>query len=708
MWRSRLALVLVLALALSTVVIAPVQAQTIRVIVDGSPVFFDQPPVSIGGRVLVPVRGVFERMGATVQWNPMTNTVLAVRGTTQIQLMIGSRQAYVNGVLVTLDVPAMVINGRTLVPLRFISESLGATVDWDEASRTVLITSSGVARPPVTRPPVVQPPQPPSPGQSVIEGTVFRVDVNTTPQRLYVQRGDQIFTIFITPNTAITRVNATTGQGGAVSLADVRVGDQVTVTVDAQNQAILVRVQTREVSGRIDAVAGRTIVLSSGQVYQLADGARILVNGREVSAADLRAGMDVTLRLSASGQVVEVSAQAAQPPAGTVTIASLTHNASRPLRVGETLTVTLRGTAGGTATFDVFGIAQGVPMNAVSAGVYQGSYTVRSGENIVNAAIFGHLRVAGVEAVPVQAASAVTIDTLAPVITDRAPEPNSVVANSRPNILITYMDQGSGVNPGASALIVNGQNVTSRATVTATAMAYAPQENLSGTVTVQVVLRDRAGNEAADSFRFTIGVPQGSLIRAVTLNPTTPLQPGQTLTVTALGESGAQAFFSIEGVVDSVPMVEVAGQPGVYVGQYLVRAQDNVQNARVFVTFTRAGVTQRMEASSQVTLLSQQTPAPTITSPAAGSRVGAPIVVRGTAQPGAQVVVRVDYEGSLLLFSVRGTYGEVATTADASGNWSVSMNPTIRIPNAQLTITAVAIDAAGRRSAPVRVQVTQI
>jgi hypothetical protein len=61
----------VIALTLSLAVgmmSAPAQAQSIRVVIDGSPVFFDQPPASIGGRVLVPLRGVFERLGAFVQW----------------------------------------------------------------------------------------------------------------------------------------------------------------------------------------------------------------------------------------------------------------------------------------------------------------------------------------------------------------------------------------------------------------------------------------------------------------------------------------------------------------------------------------------------------------------------------------------------------------------------------------------------------------
>ncbi|MGH2361418.1 MAG: copper amine oxidase N-terminal domain-containing protein [bacterium] len=126
-----------------------VSAQAVRVLVDGDEVAFDQPPIIMGSRVLVPLRGIFEKMGATVDWTASTRTVEAARGNTLVVLKIGSRIARVNDRPVTLDVPAMVVRSRTLVPLRFISESLGANVEWREEARTVLISSPGqpVAQP---------------------------------------------------------------------------------------------------------------------------------------------------------------------------------------------------------------------------------------------------------------------------------------------------------------------------------------------------------------------------------------------------------------------------------------------------------------------------------------------------------------------------------------------------------------------------------
>lgn len=704
MWKARFAIILALAMTGSLVSVAPVEAQAIQVLVDSTQVFFDQPPVVVGGRVLVPLRGVFERLGAFVQWNPVNNSVLAGRGSTQVQLTIGSTQAFVNGRAVLLDVPAMIVRGRTLVPLRFVSEAMGARVDWDPSSRTVMIFSAPAARPP--RPPVPPPVVQPPPSQSVIEGTVFRVD--PAERRLYVRRGDQIHTVIITSDTAITRVDAATGRGGTVSLAEVREGDQVTVTLDARGQAILVRVQVREVSGRIEAVAGRTIVLSGGRVFTLADGARIVVGGREATAAELRVGMEVTLRLNPqTNQIVEVATERAQPPAAEVRITSFTHDVTRPLQAGETIEVELRGTPGGVARFDIFGIAQDVAMEEVSSGRYRGTYRVRAGDNVLSATVFGRLRARDQDAVPVAADRQITIDTRDPVIRDRFPEPDTVINNTRPNILVTFDDRGgSGINPDGSALIVNGRNVTAQATVTDTVIAYAPPQALpQGTITVQVRLRDRARNETTSRWTFRIGTVAGGLIRSVTVHPTTPLLPGQVVTVTAVGQPGGRATFSIGDVARDIRMIET--QPGLYVGRLTLRPEHAVANARVFVELTRGGQTSRVAATSRLTVIGSQVPAPRITRPSAGTRVGTPIVIRGTALPGATVVVRVDYQGVLLFFPVRGSYGEVSTAAGPGGNWEVSITPSPRIPDARLTITAVAIDPAGRRSTASQVQVTQ-
>lgn len=91
------------------------------------------------GSVLVPPRAIFESLGAAVEWDGATQTVTATKEGKTVVLTIGSNIAYVNGVPVTLSAPAQLINGHTMVPVRFVSEALGGAVEWNEASKSVIV-----------------------------------------------------------------------------------------------------------------------------------------------------------------------------------------------------------------------------------------------------------------------------------------------------------------------------------------------------------------------------------------------------------------------------------------------------------------------------------------------------------------------------------------------------------------------------------------
>ncbi|MBT9155692.1 MAG: Phosphate-binding protein PstS [Firmicutes bacterium] len=106
----------------------------------------DVAPQIIGGRTMVPMRLIFEALGAEVTWNDATQTVVGRQGNVTISLTIGNRNATVGGRAVALDQPAQIFAGRTMVPVRFIAESLGATVEWDDARRIVRITSAAQSR----------------------------------------------------------------------------------------------------------------------------------------------------------------------------------------------------------------------------------------------------------------------------------------------------------------------------------------------------------------------------------------------------------------------------------------------------------------------------------------------------------------------------------------------------------------------------------
>ncbi len=111
----------------------------IRVWVDGKEVKFDVPPQIRGGWVFVPLRGVFEAMGAQIYYSHTTRTVTAIKGTKRVHLQIGGNIAQVDGQSVVLFITPFEERGRTLVPLRFLSESLGCEVEWHPPTRRVNI-----------------------------------------------------------------------------------------------------------------------------------------------------------------------------------------------------------------------------------------------------------------------------------------------------------------------------------------------------------------------------------------------------------------------------------------------------------------------------------------------------------------------------------------------------------------------------------------
>jgi hypothetical protein len=137
-----------IAMALTSIAPSPALAQDITIVVNGQQVAFDQPPIERSGRVFVPLRGVFERLGATVVYD---NGVINATGNSHnISLRIGSNVAIVDGSQEMLDVAPFLVGARTLVPLRFVSQALGAYVDWNNNSSTVTIAMSGAPAPTAT------------------------------------------------------------------------------------------------------------------------------------------------------------------------------------------------------------------------------------------------------------------------------------------------------------------------------------------------------------------------------------------------------------------------------------------------------------------------------------------------------------------------------------------------------------------------------
>lgn len=133
------------ALAQEAVPMTTVQTKDIiAIMVDGNYVDcakYGQMPVIVEGRTLVPLRSVFEALGATVDWDNDARSVTSVKGDVTITLAVDSKDMTVNGTVKTLDVPAQIMNDRTMVPVRAVAEAFGADVNWDNETRTVVITT---------------------------------------------------------------------------------------------------------------------------------------------------------------------------------------------------------------------------------------------------------------------------------------------------------------------------------------------------------------------------------------------------------------------------------------------------------------------------------------------------------------------------------------------------------------------------------------
>ena len=271
--------------------------------------FQDIGPQQIEGRTLVPVRGVLEKLGAYVQYDAAARTVTALKGDLNIRLPIGGREATVNQRPVSLDVPAQVVNGSTLVPLRFVAESLGANVDYNAAANAVAITVGKVTN--VT-------PQP-APGggglgqSETVVGNVVAVYTDKTPSRLVLRTeagrsADQTIPI---SNNAVISVRRNS-EDTPVALSRVQVGDRVSVRKNPRGVAQAITIVTRgrtpvgnpsTFSGRFDSFgevgANRFIITTQdARTIEVPANVPILLDGRRLTINDLRNGDRLTVSVN--------------------------------------------------------------------------------------------------------------------------------------------------------------------------------------------------------------------------------------------------------------------------------------------------------------------------------------------------------------------------------------------------------------------------
>lgn len=145
MTKKIIALLIAAVMIFSAVSVFAEEFVTVKL--DGEELQFEVPAQIIDDRTMVPMRDIFEKLGAKVDWDEEHQGIMAFAGHKIITMMIGQNKMFVadftTGVETELylDVPPMLVNDKTLVPLRAVSESLGVKVDWSEALQTVYLSS---------------------------------------------------------------------------------------------------------------------------------------------------------------------------------------------------------------------------------------------------------------------------------------------------------------------------------------------------------------------------------------------------------------------------------------------------------------------------------------------------------------------------------------------------------------------------------------
>lgn len=386
---------------------------------------------------------------------------------------------------------------------------------------------------------------------------------------------------------------------------------------------------------------------------------------------------------------------------GPVAISSFTHNAGAWIRPGETIDVALRGTPGLSGSFSISGVVEDVAMREVGAGDYRGSWTAPNNRQIAitGAAIVGSLRGMN-ETKLIQAAAPVSIDTVAPKITQVLPEANSRVARGDVSISAVFDESGSGMDTRSVRVLVNGQDVTRDANVTGVFASLRTDRVVVGRNVIAVSATDLAGNPVNKTWEFVVA-DATSVVRALTHDATGAVQAGDVITVRLEAAEGGAATFTV-GPNVNLPMNE--GPAGVYVGRYTVRRGENLANAPVTSRLIVGGQTFTIEAPNRIsaTTPSGTPPIPVVTAPTAGT-VDSPVIIRGTTVSNGNVKIRVRYRTSLFgAIPVSGTIFEDVIRADANGRFETEP-VNLSDPGGEDTsyeIMVIAVGDSGKESSP--------
>jgi hypothetical protein len=502
-------------------------------------------------------------------------------------------------------------------------------------------------------------------------------------------------------------------------------GSLVTVEQDAQGNTTLVEASLgRNVTGAVIAKAARQVLLDTRAERPYAVSPEVTVvtsTGRAASYADSRDGDRVSLQLTPdTAEVFRIVIEQGATTTAT-DIAQFSHGAIRPLKAGDTLRVTMDGTPGGTATFDIGDVRTRLPLveDPRRPGRYNGESRVERNINAAGIELIGRLEMAGQVVATVPSEQPVTIDTIPPQVTIFGPGQGERTTNPRPNIGVLITDEnGSGVDFEGSTVTLTrgGQTLGADTERRGATLSILPDRLSPGQVRVTAKAFDQAGNTTDRTWTFTVAAgDNGEEALAVNYDAIgMTLMPGDTLTVTATGPEGATGVFDLGAWRRGVRMRAVPGEPGTYEGTFTVPNLTQDREEVLTATLTTADGRQLVsDATTPVRFGPTRLLVPRIISPVANAAEGDDVVVEGETQPFSLVDIQIAWRGtSLGIFDQTGQVVDTQVTADARGRFqtdaiSLRVGGLLPVKNLRYTLTCTSTDPRGATSDPVTVEFTK-
>lgn len=475
---------------------APPAKGPIVIVINGNQLPIDPPPRVQKGLLLVPVRRTLAALG--LPWDRSGSRVTTQVGAKSVTLTVGSAVAEIDGSRVTLDAAATEIKDTLYAPLRFFTDVLGAQAQFDPRRKVVTIVAQLVGRADSGL-------QTTSSGY-VRVGTVAAIDVLSDPPALTLGYDSGPKVVKVAPNAVVDMEDVGANVTTPGELGDVRPGDFARVEMSKDGRVQRIVDEYGSSNGRIVAVAGNQFVLDSGRVVTSGRTTEVSLNGKGVGFGDLRPGDQVTVRYNVeTNEVREVLASRQTGTAGGSGGLTVSSNVSGTLRPDDSVDVTIRGPAGGSATFGIGSYVSNLAMHETSPGVYAGSYRIPRGANFDQAPIVGQLVLRDGTASTAQAAQTISVSTVPPGIVEFAPDNGAVVSDDRPAIYATFASDGLPVSPANTSVWINGRDVTGECMRTVQFVHCVPELGYAnGTVRVTVRVADRAGNATSRTWTFTI------------------------------------------------------------------------------------------------------------------------------------------------------------------------------------------------------------